>query len=352
MPLKNIRRWRQTRPESAEVWFEELLSLSSDTRTLLQNPDCNEALSLLAHFQTHATAATPHGKLVRDWLHSALRRYPDSAYRDKDSGPLLQPLYAQLFGDQRRPVEPHNLPVQTQRTFVLSQAGTQLLIKAHDQQSQQLLPKIAKFESLTWAVSVQLTDDADDSTLEMLPAKVSVAGRKRLRLQGELHELWLEKLSIPAWASALGCDRFGVWADLAIDTTVAGEVRRQRLRWIPAGEFWMGSPESEAGRFGDEDRHQVQISSGYWLFDSACPQWLWESVMSSNPSNFVDPDRPVEQVSWDACVTFLTRLNARLGSGANFRLPTEAEWEYACRAGTETALYTGDLTLVGERQRS
>jgi formylglycine-generating enzyme required for sulfatase activity len=111
----------------------------------------------------------------------------------------------------------------------------------------------------------------------------------------------------------------------------------------------MGSPESEPGRYDDEVRHQVQISSGYWLFDSACPQWLWESVMGSNPSNFVDPDRPVEQVSWDACVTFLTGLNERLGGGANFRLPTEAEWEYACRAGTETALYTGDLRLVGER---
>ncbi|MGV2333659.1 MAG UNVERIFIED_CONTAM: formylglycine-generating enzyme family protein [Planctomycetaceae bacterium] len=153
----------------------------------------------------------------------------------------------------------------------------------------------------------------------------------------------------PEWASGFGQDAFGYFIEIELPLhTHPRKTAGQRLRWIPAGEFWMGSPESEAGRYDDEDRHPVQISSGYWLFDSACPQWLWESVMSSNPSNFVDPDRPVERVSWDACVTFLTRLNARLGSGANFRLPTEAEWEYACRAGTKTALYTGDLTLVGE----
>ena len=346
--LQNIRRWRQTRKKCAEVWFEELLSLSSDTRRLLQNADCQQALSLLADFQSHATAATDHGRLVRGWLHSALRRYPGSAYRDKDSGPLLQPLYAHLIGDQQRPVEPHNLPPRNQRTFVIGQAGTQLLLQAADERTDQPRPKIAEFESLTWAMTVQQTDGSDDSALQTLPARISVAGKQRLRLQGELHELWLEQLSKPAWASAVGCDRFGVWAELAIETTVRGETRRQRLRWIPAGEFWMGSPKEEPGRGKDEVRHRVQISSGYWLFDSACPQWLWESVMGSNPSYFVDPDRPVEKVSWEDCGTFLTRLNERLGGGANFRLPTEAEWEYACRAGTETALYTGALTLRGD----
>ena len=110
----------------------------------------------------------------------------------------------------------------------------------------------------------------------------------------------------------------------------------------------MGSAESEAGRGEDELRHRVRLSQGYWLFDSACPQWLWTSVMGSNPSRFQDDFRPVEQVSWDDCQGFLSRLNERLGVSGVFRLPTEAEWEYACRGGSESAIYTGALTLRGE----
>jgi formylglycine-generating enzyme required for sulfatase activity len=69
-------------------------------------------------------------------------------------------------------------------------------------------------------------------------------------------------------------------------------------------------------------------------------QAQWEAVMGSNPSNFKGPDRPVETVSWDDCQAFIKKLNAK--GDAQYRLPTEAEWEYACRAGTTTAYYFGD----------
>ncbi len=112
----------------------------------------------------------------------------------------------------------------------------------------------------------------------------------------------------------------------------------------------MGSPEDEEGRFPDEGpRHLVSIDSGFWMFDTPCTQALWEAVMGENPSHFkaadrrkAATDRPVELVSWEQCQEFLTALNSRL-DGLELSLPSEAQWEYACRAGTETARYSEHL---------
>ena len=120
----------------------------------------------------------------------------------------------------------------------------------------------------------------------------------------------------------------------------------QRLRWIPPGRFRMGSPEDEEGRYPDEGpRHEETIASGFWMFDTPCTQALWEAVMGENPSDFKGPDRPVESVSWDQCQEFLKRLNARC-TGLELKLPSEAQWEYACRAGTETPRYREDLNEI------
>ena len=158
----------------------------------------------------------------------------------------------------------------------------------------------------------------------------------------------------PAWASASGQDRYGAWADLR----VAGV--SQRFRWIPPGTFTMGSPQTEqnAGAatpptgkpdmFADEVQHQVTLTQGYWLADSTCTQALWQAVTGANPAMFTDsPQNPVEQVSWNDCQQFLTTLDARVPAGA-FRLPSEAQWEYACRAGTTTAFSFGS-TITPEQ---
>lgn len=141
--------------------------------------------------------------------------------------------------------------------------------------------------------------------------------------------------------------RFGVYADLSIHAAT------QRLRWIPPGEFWMGSTDAERGRISDETlrrlcqdeapRHRVTISQGFWLADTACTQVLWQALMGSNPSRFKgDPRLPVEHVSHEAVQQFLVKLQALLPPGLTAGLPTEAEWEYACRAGTDTAFSFGD----------
>jgi formylglycine-generating enzyme required for sulfatase activity len=110
---------------------------------------------------------------------------------------------------------------------------------------------------------------------------------------------------------------------------------------IPAGKFTMGSPPGEAGRESQERQHRVTISRPYYLGRFEVTQKAWVAVMGSNTSHFQDPSdmRPVEMVTWFDAQEFLERLSRR--AHRRFRLPTEAEWEYACRAGTTTAYATG-----------
>lgn len=146
----------------------------------------------------------------------------------------------------------------------------------------------------------------------------------------------------PPWACGWGQDRFGVFADLRV-----GHVR-QRCRWIPPGSFWMGSPEDEAGRWDYEGpRHHVTLTQGFWLADTPCTQEMWREVMGKAPSHFRGHLRPVESVSWKDCRDFCRRLGERL-PGAAPSLPTEAQWEYACRAGKEAATWLGELALDQE----
>jgi formylglycine-generating enzyme required for sulfatase activity len=115
-----------------------------------------------------------------------------------------------------------------------------------------------------------------------------------------------------------------------------------RFARIDPGEFVMGSPPSEPGREVQERQHLVVLTRPFWLGIFEVTQHEWEAVMGTNPSHFQDGDnhRPVEQVTWFETHDFLTRL-AQRSPGNHFRLPTEAEWEYACRAGTTTAYGTG-----------
>jgi len=138
------------------------------------------------------------------------------------------------------------------------------------------------------------------------------------------------------WASAWGEDEYGLWMTLELAEA------QQRFRWIAPGRFRMGSPEDEPERNDNEMQHEVTLSEGYWLADTACTQALWQAVTGKNPSRFKDhPEQPVEQVSWDDVQGFLVELNRRL-PGLEARLPSEAEWEYACRAGTTTPFSFGE----------
>src|ERR1017187_555010 len=112
----------------------------------------------------------------------------------------------------------------------------------------------------------------------------------------------------------------------------------------------MGSPESEPNRKADEERHQVTLTRGFQMGKYPVTRVQWEAVMRGKPSEFRDLQGsvPVEQVSWNDCQEFITKLNT-LVPGGGFRLPTEAEWEYACRAGTEGARYGAWGRSLGTR---
>jgi len=119
----------------------------------------------------------------------------------------------------------------------------------------------------------------------------------------------------------------------------------QTMCWIEPGRFWMGSPENELGRWNvDGPEHEVTIPHGFWLGQTPVTQEFYEAVVGDNPSGFQgEGRRPVENVSWKDAVAFCKKLNHLLPELGNVsvRLPTEAEWEYACRAGTTAALYNG-----------
>jgi len=116
---------------------------------------------------------------------------------------------------------------------------------------------------------------------------------------------------------------------------------------IEPGTFTMGSPSSESGRIGDEDpQHQVTIGQGFWVGKYEITQEQWQSVMETTPWSDQDnvqedPNNPAVWISWDDVQGFIHQLNEAVGDSL-YRLPTEAEWEYACRAGTTTPWSFGD----------
>ena len=112
--------------------------------------------------------------------------------------------------------------------------------------------------------------------------------------------------------------------------------------WIEPGTYMMGSADSDRSKLtGEDPQHEVTISRGFWLGQSEVTQQQWESVMDDNPSQYVGPERPVERVTWYDAQEFIHALNLAAGDSL-YRLPSEAEWEYASRAGTTTPWFSGD----------
>lgn len=304
--LKHIRARRAGMPE---VWFEELLGLTDRSRRLVPREDLEDAYAC-ARFLADVVRQ-PH----RDdhdaaiaYSRRATDRLPDPAWEDPEVGATLRGLWRDTHRSGTPPrfdpaeLDPGDAIVSRQ----LLQVGPELRISAGMENGS---PLATVRTTNQWVV----VDSVD--------------------------QFW--KLGKPPrWATDWGQDQHGRWVDVSVPGA-RGTVT-QRLRWIPPGMFRMGSPESEPKRYDDEGpQHEVTITRGFWIFDTAVTQELWQAVMGGNPSRFTSPRRPVERVSWDDCQEFLQRLTALLNE-APFDLPTEAQWEYACRAGTTTPFSFGN----------
>jgi len=137
---------------------------------------------------------------------------------------------------------------------------------------------------------------------------------------------WLTPPRFPeTWADGYGEDDYGYWMSFAVNGV------RQVMRFIEPGIF----------RMGEAPGHTVELTQGFWLGETTCTQELWREVMGENPSRFRGENLPVENVSWNDCQRFLETLNDRK-PGLNPLLPTEAEWEYACRARSIGAYCFGE----------
>jgi len=154
-----------------------------------------------------------------------------------------------------------------------------------------------------------------------------------------------------------GDDPFGDVVDPQTAGRPAGERKvltindiEYAFRWCPPGTFTMGSPVNEQGRNENERQHRVTLTRGFWMLETEVTQEMWESVMDDNPSEIKGDKLPVYRVSRNDCLVFVRLLNVLRAApeGYRFSLPTEAQWEYACRAGTTTAFHFGN-TLSREQ---
>jgi serine/threonine protein kinase len=226
-----------------------------------------------------------------------------------------------------------------------------------------LLNQITRFFTKGPKHSRRLDDPTDFVRIEIeaalahdIPVVPVLIGKARMPSEQELPEGHLQKLAYRQFVEVRAGRSFRKHVDHLIRAIEGLRPREPRpgelvaiplapgvemkFAWIPSGRFLMGSPPEETGRNGDETQHWVTLTYGFYLGIHPTTQAQWQAVMGNNPSRFRGEDYPVETVSWDDCQAFCRNLEAK--TGKRFRLPTEAEWEYACRAGTTTPFYYGE----------
>jgi formylglycine-generating enzyme required for sulfatase activity len=357
-----LRAWREH--VGRDVLHEELAALAAeDTRNecVLSDAETERAREYLRQLAGAARSGAfgrETERAVRGWVLRFEARAPAALRKDPEVGAALTDLA--LWAEGKTPdSRPESGPFP---------AGRDLRTLAVPPGSKEGLLEVRHVEG---GLSIVPFDPSADRRTKLLGSPVALLGRLRpyvvlerdgkatlldldrasepsfslpeaahVLLRSDRAELRLGRFNRPSWAVACGRDRFGLWAEFEVCGV------RQRMRWIPPGRFLMGSPKDEDERRDVEGpQHEVTLTRGFWLGETPCTQALWEAVRGENPSRFKGARRPVENVSWDDCAGFFERLNSR-APDLDLRLPTEAEWEYACRAGTTSSRYDEDLDAI------
>jgi formylglycine-generating enzyme required for sulfatase activity len=302
------------------VWHAEVLNLGRDALALVGPDDVARAQQFVEQLTSRVRDTADASDEARDFASKILSRLTPEAWR---ANPGLNQLWAELYRDQPDKIPPEGIDPQLLKRRDDTVRLRRMSIRIKGDQLVFTSPN-SPIQTGSWLGDIEVGLTTIEAT-SVDPAPVFSFNQQ------------------PSWVVTSGRDEYGPWCEF--------EVRgvRQRLRWIPPGKFLMGAPDNEPGFYNEGPQHWVTLTRGYWMFDTPCTQAMWEAVMgmSENRSVFRSADRPVEEVSWDEVQIFFERLK-ELMPQLEIGLPSEAQWEYACRAGTTTALYSGPITILGE----
>jgi len=357
-----MRTWHWNRERQPEAWHLEVLAIARAQAELAEKPvplsprDVTRAegfMTWLAGDVRHAPTTDDRAAALRGWCQFVKDQARTLWARDTPTGEALQIIGRRVGGIAIPDADPRLRALAgvagdgDPGSFLVRQIGGELEISPDSSASApgSAVTGILAADPVLFLVGAGLGERELSLGQRMRVKAPPVAA---IELRSDRMRMRIEPLTLPEWASAIGRDPAGLWVEVTINGVVF------RMRWIPPGRFLMGSPATEPDRWDDEGpQHEVVVSRGYWLGETPVTQALWQAVMDGNPSRFKDFARPVENVSWDDAQDFIKFLNeppeptdgdeeAREDEdGEHFRLPTEAEWEYACRSGTTAATYAG-----------
>ncbi|KAA3605508.1 MAG: formylglycine-generating enzyme family protein [Planctomycetota bacterium] len=359
-----------------EIWFEEVLNFQRlNSELMLPAGEAERAASFFQGLEDELRAFHQEGArgnrfmAIAGWLERARGRSGEAGWGEESPyqplGRAWQWAFRDLPGfDPPRGLNPDALPPEDEDPteaweVALFQTGNRLRFRPPPQAGD--LPRAGEsylatlplqkrriyLEPAQGAVQELILKPGSVFALDLPPLEAGTDAAP-LVIRTDLAELKFNTMQKEDWQCQLFRDQYG----LACTFDLAGV--EHRMRWIPPGEFWMGSTEEEqwaASRsigekenvFSDEGpRHRVEISEGFWLGEVPVTQKQWQAVMGENRSSFKGEQHPVEQVSWLEVQKFLKKAMSGL-EDPPLRLPLECEWERACRAGTLEATYGGEL---------